>query len=152
MKRLAISALAAAVGGACLLTMRPRLALVKVVGRSMEPTYTDGDRLLAWRRPRRVRHGQVVIFKTPSCVGSRGPRPPWLIKRVVAVHGESVGPNSRLPELPPGIIPAGSVAVLGDRGETFDSRIFGPVPLQDILGVPVLRVQARGRNQRGASR
>jgi nickel-type superoxide dismutase maturation protease len=92
--------------------VRPRR--VRVEGPSMEPTLTEGDRLLVVRT-RRVRPGDVVALHAPGGGGR------VLVKRVQA----------RLAE---------GVVVLGDnpRAST-DSRDFGPVPPRSVLGRVVRR-------------
>ena len=99
-----------------------------------------------------VRTGEVVVF--PSLSGNDYD----LIKRVVAVGGQSVESRDGeilvdgypLPEpytfaknydsWGPIQIPHGFVYVLGDnRGASYDSRTFGPVAEENILGKVVFR-------------
>ncbi len=121
-----------------------------VYGQSMEPNYHTDERLIIekityhFRAPER---GDVVVLKDPS----GGPVP--LIKRVVGLPGERVTiangevfidgqplHEPYLTQITPGpgrswVLPPMSVFVLGDnRGNSRDSRYFGPVPLSDILG------------------
>ncbi len=92
--------------------LRPRR--VEVVGHSMEPTLTPGDRLLVVRLGA-PRPGDVVAVTDPR-------RPDrLLVKRVVAVLG-------------------GEVVVRGDRPDhSTDSRSFGPVPRSSVIGRVVRR-------------
>ncbi|GAB3971081.1 S26 family signal peptidase [Plantactinospora veratri] len=142
--------LIAAGGWVCWL--RARLVVVTVEGGSMEPTLHGHDRVVARRTPaRRLRVGQIVVVEQPrfdpgrsgstSGGGLRDRR--WMIKRLAALPGDP---------LPPGVtvaggaasVPAGRVVVLGDnRDASTDSRTFGPVPLDQVLGV-ALRRYARG--------
>ena len=131
-----------------------RLVLVTVAGRSMEPTYRSGDRVLAVRCPgQRVRRGQVVVVTAPGAAGgwpadappatlSRGD---WLIKRAVAVAGDPV-PRSVAPMVGPGIraVPAGALVVIGDGPRSGDSRQWGFVPVHQVLGVVLLTVRRPG--------
>lgn len=90
-----------------------------VADRSMEPTLTDGQGLLAVRS-RRARVGQLRCLPHPAR------RDFWLVKRVDAVHDD------------------GTMSVLSDNREATlsDSRRFGPVPIEGTYRV-VLRVPRR---------
>ena len=90
---------------------------VAVSGRSMEPTFRDGDWLLVRRLGRLPRAGELVV--------ATDPRQPTrlLVKRVRSVAG-------------------GRVTVHGDHAdprESTDSRQFGPIPGSTVVGRPVLR-------------
>jgi len=131
-----------------------------VDGRSMEPTFEDGERLIVSRvnylltTPQR---GDVVVFN------SLNPNEPgiMLIKRVLGLPGDTV--EFREQELYiNGIrveepytrdmcntfrcsdeiwtLAAGEYFVMGDnRNNSQDSRRFGPVPLQNMVGRVVFR-------------
>jgi len=132
------------------------LQSVQVVGASMSPTLQDADRyfLNRWvydlREPRR---GEIVVLKDPTDGA-------YCVKRVIALPGEAVYlKNGQLfvngRELPEPYLPAGSKTftpekeqeemvaigknryfVLGDnRNNSFDSRFYGTVPRENILGV-----------------
>ena len=99
--------------------MRPATLLfrVAVAGRSMEPTFKDGDWLLVRQLRRPPRAGEVVI--------AADPREParLLVKRVRAVAHDGV-------------------TVVGDHpdpAESTDSRQFGPIPPSAVMGRPLLR-------------
>jgi signal peptidase I len=92
----------------------------------------------------------VVEVPAPDVGGTRR-----VIKRVVAVAGDEIasvsdellidGQPVDEPYLAPGTpttnvvqqeVPAGHVFLLGDnRPNSYDSRIFGPVPATDIMGL-----------------
>jgi signal peptidase I len=139
-----------------LLISRYILQSVQVVGASMSPTLQDSDRyfLNRWiyelREPRR---GEIVVLKDPTDGA-------YCVKRVIALPGEAVYlKNGRLfvngKELAEPYLLAGEktftpekiqeemVAIgkdryflLGDnRNNSFDSRFYGPVPRENILGV-----------------
>jgi signal peptidase I len=118
---------------------------------SMAPTLHTGDQLLAERLTPRFGHlerGDLVVFRAPATRA-------LLVKRVVALAGDRVGladgrlvvNGHRRPEayvdlasvdgvyFGPEVVPAGSVFVMGDhRADSVDSRDFGPVALDRVLG------------------
>lgn len=111
--------------------------------------------------------GDIVIFNTNGLpdFGEAGKQ---LIKRVIALPGERVvvnngfitvfnkqHPNGFRPDatLPYGkvitdtqgneniVVPQGSIFVCGDnRNDSLDSRVFGPVPVNNIVGKLVFRI------------
>ncbi len=106
----------------------------------MEDTFHDGDRLLASKAywlVGGVHKRDVVVIKTDD---DRG----YLIKRVLAMGGELVD-WANMPEshrLGDGEyrVPEGHIYVVGDNREhSEDSRKFGPVPVDRILGKVVWR-------------
>ncbi|MFB9236535.1 S26 family signal peptidase [Plantactinospora siamensis] len=143
-----------ALAGAAALARR-RLVAITVEGRSMEPTLHEGDRVLVLRRPlRRVRRGQIVVLEQPmpGARWARLPRPThriggrdWLVKRAVAVPGDPVPPAVApvAGDLPDGRVPADSVVVLGDGVSSQDSRMWGLVPGERVLGVSIARLPRR---------
>jgi signal peptidase I len=139
----------------CLLISHFLLQIVQVQGQSMLPTLHDSDRYFLnrwvyyWHPPRR---GDVVVLKDPSDGG-------YAVKRVVAAAGDSVylkggcvylnGRRLREPYLYPGmqtftctksaeeliVCGANQYFVMGDnRRNSYDSRIYGPIPGRNILG------------------
>lgn len=99
--------------------MRPATLLfrVAVTGRSMEPTFRDGDWLIVRQLRRTPRPGELVVAADP-----REPER-LLVKRVRAVAD-------------------GGVTVQGDHAdpaESTDSRTFGPLPGWAVIGRPLLR-------------
>ncbi len=118
---------------------------------SMENTLQKGDRVLVNRFVYRFtdpKPGDIVVFHPPS-----SPKEDY-IKRVVAVAGDTVavhdgklwvnGKAMVEPYLkeqtiegsfPEEAVPAGSFFAMGDnRNESGDSRVFGPVKVDQILG------------------
>jgi signal peptidase I len=95
---------------------------VAVKGRSMAPTLQPGDHLLV-RPVRRLRRRDLVVVRDPD-VSTR-----WVVKRVVALPGESVVVDGRTLAAGEGIV------VLGDNpAQSTDSRVYGAVPLDDVHG------------------
>ena len=137
--------------------VRRRVVLITVDGRSMEPTYRSGDRLLLRRADgRQVRHGQVVVVASPvSTDGWQPGAPPavygtgnWLVKRAVAVAGEPVPLDvvGAAGVQPGSVVPRGYLVVRGDGVRSGDSRLWGLVPVDQVLGV-VLGPPLRRRGQ-----
>ncbi|SDQ71046.1 S26 family signal peptidase [Thermostaphylospora chromogena] len=128
--------------------LRSRFVYVTIRGRSMEPGYHDGDRVLV-RRTAGLEVGQVIVLeapidgtwgKPPLSSGDRVEERVWIIKRVVALPGDPV-PRQKIPALARAAesrVPAGSLVVLGDNPEaSFDSRKFGYFPISRVLGVVI---------------
>lgn len=134
------------------------LQTVQVVGPSMTPTLHDADHyflnrwIYHWHSPRR---SDIVVVKDPSDGA-------FVVKRIIAMPGESIYfKNGRVfvngkelfePYLTEGtstfVTSRGNEAfvmcgkdqyfVLGDnRNNSFDSRFYGPVRRQNILGAVI---------------
>ena len=140
----------------------------QVSGRSMVPTFQNGDFLLtnklSYRRglPQR---GDVIIFRAPSTAHCPSGGACDFIKRIIGLPGESVSVrgghvyinNEELEEeyLPPEYVTRGDAFltdgaqynvgegayfVMGDnRPGSSDSRAFGPVPLKNFIGKAWIR-------------
>jgi signal peptidase I len=150
-----VSALAAA---AWLTWARRRLVVVVVEGSSMLPTYRPGDRVLVRRTSLgRIRSGQVLVLRRPKTArdppmapsGVRLDQQSWIIKRAAALPGEPcpvamLPAESRSAEAD-ACVPDGWLAVLGDNSaSSADSREFGLVPADFVLGAVVRRLPAGG--------
>lgn len=122
---------------------------------SMEPTLRIGDRIIVskisylFSEPKR---GDVVVFKYPLDP-SRD-----FVKRLIGLPGETIAlrnsqllvngkpvPEDYLPkdlkfaDFGPVRVPTGYYLVLGDnRNNSDDSRVWGPLPRQNIIGKAVL--------------
>jgi len=127
----------------------------RVYGQSMEPNLHTNERLVVEKLSYRFhgpRRGDIVVLHDPT--GG----PDLLIKRVMGLPGERVTvadgrvyidgvlleePYLSQPTLGQGrswLVPPLSVFVMGDnRGASRDSRIFGPVPMDQILGRAAFR-------------
>ncbi len=144
--------------------VRPVIAAPFYVGsESMVPTLMVWDRVLINKlaydlaEPQR---GDIVLFESPA--GGKDP----LIKRVVGLPGETIEfrggtlyvdgepqPEPYLLERRPDgkpygpqKVPEGHVFVMGDnRDNSFDSRFFGPVPEENLIGESLFRFWPPGR-------
>ncbi|MDZ4063963.1 MAG: signal peptidase I [Coriobacteriia bacterium] len=126
-----------------------------VDGKSMFPTLHDRDYLLITQGYSRPVRGDVIAFRASAASADARNE---VVKRVVAVPGDTVEVRSGaaiingLPErgshsleLSAGdvsskeiTVPEGTLFVLGDnRPDSVDSRFFGPVPLDLVVGKAV---------------
>ena len=128
---------------------------------SMYPTLDKGDRVLVNKlsyKMHDVHRGDIVVFTRPPNQPASEIKD--LIKRVVGLPGESIEARSghvyidgkELDEpylvdgvttenLPRQTVPDGDVFVMGDnRGDSADSRVFGPIDEDTIVGRAFLRV------------
>jgi signal peptidase I len=129
---------------------------------SMEPTLMIGDRIVVDKLAYHlhpVHRGDIVVFSRPPNEVA-GPDITDLVKRVIGLPGETVsGQNGHvdingkpLAEswLPRGVatapfapitVPQGDYFVMGDnRGDSLDSRSFGPISGSLIVGHVVARI------------
>ena len=131
---------------------------------SMEMTLVKGDRVLVNKLSydlHDVNRGDVIVFTRPASLSGGPDDPKDLIKRVIGRPGDTVQSrdgkvyvNGRLLEEPylqkgvvtdgmdePVTVPEGHVWVMGDnRGDSADSRVFGPVPEDTIVGRAFMRM------------
>jgi signal peptidase I len=128
---------------------------------SMEPTLLVGDKLFVNKfiyRFKPIHRFDVIVFKYPQ-----NPKVDY-IKRVIALEGETVQlidgkvyingqpieENHKMypsyDNFGPVKVPQGHLFVLGDnRGNSEDSRYFGFVPVQNVLGKAFLIYWPPGR-------
>ena len=127
----------------------------EIKGRSMVPTFEDGQRVVVLKLFSEVERGDIVIFST------RDEPEKDLIKRVVALPGERIQIHKgevRIDGEPLGeeyikdqdfglydaqideYVPEGQIYVLGDnRDDSHDSRRFGSVSSESLKGKVVVR-------------
>jgi signal peptidase I len=94
------------------------LKLLKIVGDSLTPGYQNGDFVLVSKIP--------FIFHPPApgdVIAFRQPGYGLLIKRIQSVNQ------------------GGEMNVIGTRIESIDSRMFGPVRQQDMIGKVVWHIR-----------
>jgi signal peptidase I len=128
-----------------------------IKGVNMEPTLEPGDKIAATVdfQPAGLSRGEIVVFNKPP--GETTPAVSDVVDRLVGLPGETIsasggevyidGQPLREPWLPvvdrdatsnfgPTQIPALEYFVMGDnRAEVADSRLFGPIPGDVILGL-----------------
>ncbi|MEV4641147.1 S26 family signal peptidase [Actinoplanes sp. NPDC049548] len=130
--------MALAVAASVALWVRTGMMVTVVRGPSMQPTYHDGDRLIALRRRWAVpRRGDVVVFRNPLPAGVPGSSEgPLLIKRVGA------GPHEAAPAgMTADRVPAGHLVMLGDNpAQSLDSRHLGFIPVDNVVATVVRRL------------
>jgi signal peptidase I len=132
---------------------RRRLAVVTVNGTSMAPSFRPGDRLIVRRGAiDRISIGTVVVLRMPDHAPARphaGRTPAryqraWAMKRVAALAGDVVPAAVRDATRGVPVVPDGMVVVLADHPAGADSRLWGFVPVAEILG-PVIGVRLARR-------
>ncbi len=133
-----------------------------VKGASMEPTFDDGEYLIVDQLSYRFQdpaRGDVIIMRYPKDPAV------FFIKRIIGLPGETVTingtsvsiqkPDGTSMVLPEPYLEASRIApqqfsmtltqdqyfVMGDnRRESSDSRIWGPLPKEDVVGHAVVRL------------
>ena len=161
------------------------IAAFVIPTRGMLDTLLPGDKILVdktYYRFRDPKRGDIAVFL------SSGPRSPAWVQRVIAIPGDNIeirdeqvlvngiridesyakleGPIPLYREMvnrPEQRVPEGHVFMLGDnRRMSMDSRITGPVPIEDFIGRPIFIYwsterlffdpRSSGRYARGATR
>ena len=123
---------------------------VRVSGPSMQPTLKDGNILIV-NKYGRIKYGSIIIIKD-----EKPNRSDWIIKRVIAVGGDTVEfvdgfvqVNGVLIDEPyleeqgvtvglqsAFVVPEDEIFYLGDnRTNSTDSRVFGTCRVEQVVGV-----------------
>ena len=107
--------------------------LMRVCGHSMAPAINPGELVLvdsAAYEARKPRRGELVAVR-PASIGGRA-----FIKRIAGLPLEQVNVDGKTWHLK-----EGEFFLLGDRsGHSLDSRIFGPVTHDELIGPIRLRL------------
>lgn len=134
---------------------------------SMEPTLHIGDRVLVNKLSYKfgdIERGDLVVFKRPDIAAEEAAVVRDLIKRVIALPGETVEardgaifingerlgedylPNGTISEnLPSQVVPAGKIWVMGDnRTNSRDSRVLGAIDIDTVHGRAFVRIWPLG--------
>jgi hypothetical protein len=120
--------------------------VVIVQGNSMAPVYNDGDMLLAVRRPKSHswRPGDILVFTRTDLLEILPEDPKYLVKRVIAVPGDSV---AGLPFLADsanqGLMPEGRLLLQG-TGAAQTSSSYYAIYTDAVLGSVVCRLRRAG--------
>jgi signal peptidase I len=154
----------AVLGGAFIVALVIKTFLLQaffIPSASMETTLLKNDRILVNKLSYRlhdINHGDIVVFERPPSEPVSDIKD--LIKRVVAVAGDTVEArngslflNGQLviePYLDEGVVttdfgpitvPSDHLFVMGDnRGDSRDSRVFGPIDEELVIGRAFVRV------------
>jgi len=147
------------------------LVVVTIRGESMEPTLLEGDRVLVIRHwPNQWLHRGQIVLVWPGEFPDQGPQPfgvpAPLVERIFGLPGDtyavyadqadryflqterlSDGSDWRLIQS----IPDQHLFVYGDNPlASLDSRTWGPIPFESVLGVVVSKL-GRRRTARSAA-
>jgi signal peptidase I len=120
--------------------------------------------ILVFENPYRVDEEEsvpeAVVRSVLEALGIRTSAYDDLVKRVIALGGEEIEirdnqlfidgvaldepylqPGSMMPDFGPQVIPEGHLFMMGDnRNSSSDGRVFGPIPVEDVIGEAVVRI------------
>jgi signal peptidase I len=120
--------------------------------------------ILVFQNPYRVEEEEsvpeAVVRSVLEALGIRTSPYDDLVKRVIALGGEEIEirrsqvfidgvaidepylqPGSVMPDFGPQQIPEGHLFMMGDnRNSSSDGRVFGPIPVEDVIGEAVVRI------------
>jgi signal peptidase I len=147
------------------------LAAYEIPSHSMEETLLPGDYIVVSKLTyvfRDIRRGDIITFKHRDTINTK--QYDLFIKRVVGLPGDTLQftpdgiivngtplltpPEAKIPTSPllssmtPGtavVVGKDSVFVVGDnRRNSFDSRYWGGVPVEEVTGTPLFIYWSRG--------
>ncbi|EGK09940.1 signal peptidase I [Desmospora sp. 8437] len=121
--------------------------LYQAEGHSMDPTVHEGDWVMVRPGKREVNRGDLIVFRWEGIDSAAAKRVIGIPGDRVAIQAGQVYINEKpldepyvhrkkpIEDMPPIRVPEEHVFVLGDhRSKSDDSRLFGPVPLDNIKG------------------
>jgi signal peptidase I len=142
---LGAAAAVAVVSAGMIVRVRQRWLVVRVIGASMMPTLRHGDKLLVRRcRATALRVGDIVVFERSSTGEPYANQ--RAVKRVGAMPGDPIPASVAGAVRGTATVPTGTLVVLSDHDVGVDSRTFGLLPSEKVLGVFV-RVLDAGPDQ-----
>jgi len=105
---------------------RAAVRIYAIPSASMAPTLRPGDRIIVTPYHGAPAKGDVIVFRAPSSSSGE-----LMVKRIAGTPGEAVDAGAgRIV-----VVPAGCYFVVGDnRQDSFDSRNWGPLPRDLIVG------------------
>jgi signal peptidase I len=120
----------------CLVLARRHMAVVRVNGRSMLPSFRPGERVL-------IRRASVGDLAVGMVAVARAPVSPqrWIVKRVAALPGDAVPESVRAAAGGLALVPIGTMVLLADNPAGRDSRHWGLVAADDLLGYVVTKLR-----------
>ena len=124
MKTLRVFVTPLAIALALAFAARAAVHIYAIPSASMAPTLLEGDHIVVTRCLGAPRRGDVIVFHAPAS-------DELLVKRIAGTPGDAVDAGGGRTV----IVPAGCYFVVGDnRQDSFDSRHWGPVPRDLIVG------------------
>jgi signal peptidase I len=104
---------------------RAAVRIYAIPSASMAPTLQAGDHIIVTPYRGTPQRGDVIVFRAPSSSDE------LMVKRITGEPGDAVDAGAgRIV-----VVPAGCYFVLGDnRQDSFDSRNWGPLPRDLIVG------------------
>jgi signal peptidase I len=125
-----------------LFRLRKWFVVITVRGASMLPALRTGDRVLVRQGGSgRLHVGMLIVVRSPvgRLAGDR-----WIIKRVAALPGDVVPMAMRAATRGESPVPTGMLLVSADNPTGSDSRNWGFIDADDLLGSVVRKLGSSG--------
>ncbi|HOE95893.1 MAG TPA: signal peptidase I [Candidatus Sumerlaeota bacterium] len=134
--------------GLLYLVQTRKVAFFEVTSQSMAPTLQEGERFLMFT-PSQYRVGDIVVFSLPETpethtvkrIIAEGPATVEVRDGLIRVNGRPAPPPQGDAPPIPGLnadwtVQPGEVFLAGDnRDDSYDSRDYGPVPIERLQGI-----------------